>query len=209
MIPDAKAGTLPQVRQVLEFWLGDALSLGWPSQSRSELWFGGGAALDRQIEASFGDLVREAVAGGLLRWEVTPLDRLALVLLLDQFTRNVFRGSAEAFRGDPRALALALDTMDRGWDSELPLAGRTFLMLPLSHAESLAMQDLAVSYISRQATTASKSQAGVLDGHVKSALEHRDIIAEFGRFPHRNATLGRISTPAEEAWLVSGKRFGQ
>ena len=209
MTPGAQTGALPQARQILEFWLGDALSLGWPSESRSGLWFGGGEALDRQIEADFGDLVRNAVTGGLSGWEAAPLDRLALVLLLDQFTRNVFRGSAKAFCGDTRALALALDTMDRGWDAELPLAGRTFLMLPLSHAESLDAQERAVAYISRQAATAPKTQAGVLDGHVKSALEHRDIIAAFSRFPHRNSTLGRISTPAEEAWLVSGKRFGQ
>ena len=209
MTTGERTGALPQARQILEFWLGDALSLGWPSESRRELWFGGGEALDRQIEAKFGDLVRDAVAGGLTGWEAAPLDRLALVLLLDQFTRNVFRGSAKAFCGDTRALALALDTMDRGWDAELPLAGRTFLMLPLSHAESLDAQEQAVAYISRQAATAPKTHAGLLDGHVKSALEHRDIIAAFSRFPHRNSTLGRISTPAEEAWLVSGKRFGQ
>ena len=209
MTPDADVVALPQARQVLEFWLGDALTLGWPSQSRSELWFGGGEALDRQIEANFGDRVRDAVSGGLTGWEAAPLDRLALVLLLDQFTRNVFRGSAKAFCGDARALALALDTMDRGWDDRLPLAGRAFLMLPLSHAESLVAQERAVAYISCQAATTPKAYAGVLEGHVKSALEHRDIIAAFGRFPHRNASLGRISTPAEEAWLVGGKRFGQ
>ena len=209
MTSSQRTGALPQARQVLEFWLGNALSLGWPSESRGELWFGGGAALDRQIEANFGDLVRDAVASGLSGWEAAPLDRLALLLLLDQFTRNVFRGSAKAFRGDPRALALALDTMDRGWDAELPLAGRAFLMLPLSHAESLEIQDHAVYYISRQAATAPTTQAGKLDGHVKSALEHRDIIAAFGRFPHRNAVLGRVTTAAEQTWLLTGKRFGQ
>ena len=83
---------LPQARAVLEFWLHDALELGWPSQSLNALWWGGGAELDRDIEGRFGHLVREAVAGGLTDWETTPLDRLALVLLLDQFTRNVFRG---------------------------------------------------------------------------------------------------------------------
>lgn len=209
MTPGAQTGALPQAWQILEFWLGDALSLGWPSESRSGLWFGGGEALDQQIEADFGDLVRNAVTGGLSGWEAAPLDRLALVLLLDQFTRNVFRGSAQAFRGDTRALALALDTMDRGWDAELPLAGRTFLMLPLSHAESLDAQERAVAYISRQAATVPQTQAGVLDGHVKSALEQRDIIAAFGRFPHRNAVLGRVTTAAEQTWLLTGKRFGQ
>ena len=209
MTPGTQACAHPQAEQVLEFWLGDALTLGWPSQSRGELWFGGGVALDRQIEANFGDLVRNATTGGLTEWEAAPLDRLALVLLLDQFTRNVFRGSALAFGGDARALALALDTMERGWDNDLPLAGRTFLMLPLSHAESLDMQDRAVAYISRQAASAPALHARLLDGHVKSALEHRDVVAAFGRFPHRNAALGRLSTPAEQSWLLTGKRFGQ
>lgn len=198
-----------QAEQVLEFWLGDALTLGWPSQSRSELWFGGGKALDQQIESAFGDLVRQATAGGLAHWEAAPLDRLALVLLLDQFTRNVFRGSAEAFCGDQRALAIALDTIDRSWDAVLPLAGKVFLMLPLSHAESLDMQERAVAYISRVASAAPARYKAALESHVKSAHEHRAIVAEFGRFPHRNAVLGRSTTAREQAWLVTGRRFGQ
>lgn len=199
----------PQARLVLDFWFGDAMDLGWPSQSRSALWFGGGAPLDKKIDADFGHLVRAAVDGGLRGWNTRPLDVLALVILLDQFTRNVFRGTAQAFCGDLRAQQLALDAMGRGWDAEMPLAGRVFLMLPLSHAESLQAQDRAVAYISQVAVTAPPELAGALEGHVQSAWEHRDIMAAFGRFPHRNVALDRVSTSAELSWLTSGKRFGQ
>ena len=199
----------PQARLVLDFWFGDAMDLGWPSQSRSALWFGGGPALDKTIDANFGDLVRAAAAGGLRHWSTRPLDLLALVILLDQFTRNVFRGTAQAFCGDVRAQELALEAMNRGWDAEMPLAGRVFLMLPLSHAESLQAQDRAVAYISHVAVTAPPDLAASLESHVQSAREHRDIIAAFGRFPHRNETLDRVSSRAELSWLTTGKRFGQ
>ena len=102
----------------------NALKSGWPSQSLNALWWGGGAGLDRDIEGRFGDLVRDAVAGGLMEWEATPLDRLALVLLPDQLLRNVFRGRHPAFAGDGRAQALAMDALALAWDEKLPMAGR-------------------------------------------------------------------------------------
>ena len=200
---------LPQARVVLEFWLRDALELGWPSQSLSALWWGGGAELDRDIEGRFGHLVHEAVAGGLTDWEATPLDRLALVVLLDQFTRNVFRGRHQAFAGDGRAQALATDALALAWDEKLPLAGRVFLVTPLEHAESLALQEECVRRFKSLLEGAAAERAQDIQEFLKSAQQHRDIIATFGRFPHRNQALGRASSAAEQEFLQHGPRFGQ
>ena len=200
---------LPQARAVLEFWLHDALELGWPSQSLNALWWGGGAELDRDIEGRFGDLVREAVAGGLTQWQATPLDRLALVLLLDQFTRNVFRGRHQAFAGDGRAQALAIDALALAWDEQLPLAGRVFLLTPLEHAETMALQDQCVRRFTSLLEGAAAERVQDLREFLKSAQQHRQIIATFGRFPHRNQALGRASSAAEQEFLQHGPRFGQ
>ena len=209
MRPENARAPEPQARAILEFWLRDGLDLGWPSQSLDSLWWGGGAELDRDIEQRFGDLVREAIAGGLAAWETAPLDRLALVLLLDQFTRNVFRGRPEAFSGDARAQALVTDASAQTWDAALPLAGRVFLNMPLSHAESLPLQDEAVRRCRLLLEAAPSARKQDLGAFVKSAEQHRDIIAAYGRFPHRNAALGRENTAGEQDFLRHGPRFGQ
>lgn len=199
----------PAAAGVLDFWFGDGLSLGWPSASRSALWFGGGAELDRQIAERFGPLVQLAAAGGLAPWADHPPDRLALIVLLDQFTRNVFRGQARAFDGDARACALAIDAFDRHWDRDLPMVGQVFLAMPLMHAESVEIQHRCVAEFERMAASAPEAWQGHLQDHLKAAREHRDIVLAFGRYPHRNGVLGRASTSAEVEWLRNGRRFGQ
>ena len=129
---------------VLDFWFGDGLTRGWPSDDRSALWFGGGPALDEQIRSRFGALVERALTGELTDWETSIRDRLALVILLDQFTRNVHRGHARAFAGDLRAQRLVLQSLALEQDAELPTIGRVFLYMPLMHAESPALQDECV-----------------------------------------------------------------
>ncbi len=195
--------------EVLHFWLEDGLELGWPSRSLSALWFGGGDALDQAIRDRFGPLVHQAVDGALTDWEAVPLNRLALVLLLDQFTRNVYRGQARAFAGDGRAQALALDALNRRLDAGLPLAGRVFMAMPLMHAEDLAVQHRCVACFEALLAGAPPDRAADLQGHLDAACEHRDIVARFGRFPHRNISLGRASSAPEQDYLAKGKRFGQ
>ena len=194
---------------VLDYWFGDGLATGWPTRPMGDLWFGGGAAIDDVIRARFGSLVETAVDGGLSDWEPPLLHRLALVILLDQFTRNVFRGRARAFAGDPRALALASRTLAQGEDAALPLIGRVFMAMPLMHAEDLGSQNGCVRHFENLLATTDAAHAGHLQQNLASAREHRDIIAAYGRFPHRNAVLGRTSTAAEVAYLQTGKRFGQ
>ncbi len=194
---------------VVEFWLADGATLGWPTQDLSKRWFGGGAALDEEIKSRFGALVMQAVAGGLKEWEQQAPDRLALVILLDQFTRNVFRGSGQAFGGDARAQQLALDTLRQRQDQQLPWVGRVFAYMPLMHAENLALQDECVARFLQLVAEAPEALKKRLQGNLDFARQHRDIIARFGRFPYRNAALGRASTPEEQAFLASGQRFGQ
>jgi uncharacterized protein (DUF924 family) len=194
---------------VLDYWFGDGLVTGWPTQPMGEVWFGGGAVIDQEIRTRFGNLVETAVDGGLSDWEPPVLHRLALVVLLDQFTRNVFRGQAKAFAGDPRARALAERTLAQGEDAALPVVGRVFMAMPLMHAEDLASQNACVRHFENLLATADPAHARHLEKNLASAREHRDIVAAYGRFPHRNAALGRTSTAGELAYLQAGKRFGQ
>lgn len=196
-------------RDVLDFWFGDGLTLGWPSDDRSALWFRGGPALDEEIRTRFGPMVERALNGELTDWESSIRDRLALVILLDQFTRNVHRGQARAFAGDVRAQRLVLQSLALDQDAELPTIGRVFLYMPLMHAESPALQDecvLKFEALSRQSPPELQQK---LLGNLQAAREHADIVRRFGRFPHRNAALGRANTAEEDDFLQHGPRFGQ
>ena len=182
---------------VLDFWFGppDAPGFGWPR----EAWFRGGPAFDALCRP-FAPAVEEAAAGGFDDWRWRPRPCLALILLLDQFPRNIYRGTARAFAGDARARELARFALARGFDRAAPGALRTFFYLPLEHSEALADQELAVRLFDAH-EGAQAREAG---------RRHREIIRRFGRFPHRNAALGRPSTPEEEAFAADpGNRFGQ
>ena len=194
---------------VLDFWLGDGVQLGWPTQDLGKRWFGGGAALDEEIKTRFGDRVRQAVAGGLPDWEPQITSRLALIILLDQFARNVWRGSAQAFAGDARAQALVLRTLAQRGDLQLPWVGRVFMYMPLMHAENLALQTECVAQFTQLLQSAPQHLKERLQGNLDFARQHEEIIARFGRFPYRNAALGRTSTDEEDKFLANGPRFGQ
>lgn len=195
--------------EILEFWLGDGLALGWPTQDLNRRWFNGGPALDREIKTRFGADVVQALQGGLQDWELQLNSRLALVILLDQFTRNLFRASAQAFDGDARAQQLALQTLLRQEDTQLPWVGRVFICMPLMHAEEAALQDQSVACFSKLLADAPASLKPQLQGNLDFARTHQSMIARFGRFPYRNAALGRTSTAEEKDFLLSGPRFGQ
>jgi uncharacterized protein (DUF924 family) len=183
----------PGPAAVLDFWFGLP---GQPLAQRAE-WFRKDAAFDDTIRQRFGPLVDEALAHGL-PWGDTPPDRLAQVIVLDQFPRNLFRGDARAFAGDARALALALGLIDDGSHLALHPMQRWFAYLPLEHAEDLTLQDRCVALCAALAAE-SPDFAGALD----YARRHRDVIARYGRFPHRNAALGRASTPDEVDYLAT------
>jgi uncharacterized protein (DUF924 family) len=180
--------------EILSFWLGDG------SRPRDE-WFRRSEAFDEEIRARFGDAIERARDGELDAWKAQPRGRLALVILLDQFSRNVFRGSARSFAHDGAALALALEGIVVGEDRGLSPLERSFLYMPLMHAEDRAVQERSCAEFARLAAEAPPPLAGYLATAAKFARAHRDIIERFGRFPHRNAVLGRSSTAEETEFL--------
>ncbi len=199
----------PDATRILTHWFGSPLLQDWPDSDRNSLWFGGGPSQDQLIREQFGDLVDEALAGRLLEWEGTAAERLALILLLDQFSRNVHRGTALAFAGDARAQALVLQSLALEHDQQLPTVARVFLYMPLMHAEDLALQVECVKRFQQLHDSRTGPVREALAGNLKAAREHQDIVARFGRFPHRNAALGREPTPEETAFMKVGPRFGQ
>lgn len=181
-------------REVLDFWFGSEAA------ARPE-WFRKDAAFDAQIRSRFGALI-EALLGGA-RFGETPAERLAAIVVLDQFTRNVFRDTPRAFAGDAAALDLSRQLCDGGEDLALPLWPRAFVYLPFEHAEDLVMQDRAVAAF--EALAAEQPEAGSM---LDYAHRHREVIRRFGRFPHRNDILGRESSAEELAFLEQpGSRF--
>jgi uncharacterized protein (DUF924 family) len=156
-------------------------------------WFEKSDAFDREIERRFGALHEKAAASALDHWAETPDGALALLLVLDQFSRNLFRGSRKAFAQDERARAVANAALDRGFDREVDSAFRSFFYLPFEHSEAIADQERCVALCH-----AVEGQA------LHWARLHEKIIRRFGRFPHRNKALGRHTTPAEQAFLDGG-----
>ncbi len=191
---------------ILDFWFGDQEP---PETAYQKRWFTGGEETDRQIEARFGELHQRAVEGELNPWLEHPHGRLALIILIDQFSRNLYRRSANAFAWDSLAQQWALEALENGHLNELALSGRMFCLMPLMHAEDLGLHDRLLANID-QLQTEFDQEADFLRGFRSAAEDHREIIAQFGRYPHRNASLDRPSTDDEVAYLAESRnRFGQ
>ena len=190
--------------QILSLWFGSA----WPDNAlalqHKAQWFTKSPAFDDVLRQRFGAALEAALGGSLGHWTTQgPWQRLALVVLLDQFTRNIYRNTPKSFAGDPLALALALEAQDSGDDLKLPEVARVFLYLPLEHAEDLAMQQRSVEcYQSLVQMAPDEASREYLLGTLDYAHKHQDVIERFGRFPHRNAILGRPSTAQENDYLA-------
>ena len=206
--PDGPRGASPgelnrsrenDVRRLLGFWFADGLD------TSRRAWFEKDEAFDAACREGFGALVAPAREGALDGWAETPQGALALLLLLDQFPRNLFRGSAEAFASDAHARDVARRVvLARRFDLELPPAARVFFYLPFEHGEAMADQDLSVALFEGLRDVPAHAAPG---GAIDYAWRHRQVIHRFGRFPHRNAALGRKNTPDEQAWLDAGGGF--
>ncbi len=171
------------VRQVLEFWF-DELSPGD--------WFRANSAVDDVIASQFLELHDEIRGSRVETHSHSALEMLACVIVLDQFSRNLFRGSARAFASDPRGLAMAKVAIANGFDMDVSSDRRVFFYLPFEHSEDLAEQERCVALVGKLGN----------EVHTRYAKAHFDIIKTYGRFPHRNGVLGRVSTPAEQAYLA-------
>lgn len=188
--------TFASITAVLEFWFGDPKTEDTGYLQRRKLWFQKKPAIDQTIRDRFLDLYQKAAAGRLEDWQSSPQGCLALLLLLDQFPRNMFRGDAQSFATDEKALAIAQTAIAKAFDQALTPEQRIFLYLPLEHSENLTVQEQSV-HLFQQLSTEYPQLADTYD----YALRHQAIIERFGRFPHRNAVLGRETLPNEAEFL--------
>ena len=190
--------------QILSLWFGSARPDNALALQHKAQWFTKSPAFDDVLRQRFGAVLEAALGGSLGHWTTQgPWQRLALVVLLDQFTRNIYRNTPKSFAGDPLALALTLEAQDSGDDLKLPEVARVFLYLPLEHAEDLAMQQRSVEcYQSLVQMAPDEATREYLQGTLDYAHKHQDVIERFGRFPHRNAILGRTSTAQENDYLA-------
>ncbi|HEY0767661.1 MAG TPA: DUF924 family protein [Steroidobacteraceae bacterium] len=206
---------MDEARSVRQFWFGKLPLSADALNRRICFWFGDHTAelarlRDEHIRARFGELLARAAGGRLASWADGPRRRLSLIILLDQFPRHMFRGSGRAFAYDAQALGLTLSGMQSAADVALDVVERMFFYMPLQHAESSEVHDESVAAYRRLLAEAPRELHAPFAGALRSAENHRSIIERFGRFPHRNGTLGRANTPEEEAWLLKGgERFGQ
>jgi uncharacterized protein (DUF924 family) len=178
---------------ILEFWFSD---------HARERWFRKDAAFDDEIRARFAADVVAAAAGEHVAWQTSGDGALALSILLDQFPRNLYRGSAQAFAADDRAREVANHVIANQLDETVALERRMFFYLPFEHSESLADQERAVELFTRWAAAHPEAKRAQADEIASYAVRHRDVIQRFGRFPHRNAVVGRASTAEEVEFLT-------
>lgn len=198
-----------EIAQVLDFWFAGYPHSRLPQSEQIQRWFKVDPAFDESLRSHLGALYTQACEGQLADWAQTPEGALALVILLDQGSRNLWRGSGQAFAWDSVACQLAQTLCDRGWDHDLPPLARLFVYLPFEHSENLADQQKAVEKCQALHDQAPPELKDATAGFLDYAEKHLAVIARFGRFPHRNERLNRISTPEELAFLSEpGSAFG-
>lgn len=211
--------------RIREFWFGKSLTGSLPGHAepasqaialklRHDLWFESDpqalAEQDEVIRSQFLDVLERATRGELDGWADSPRRRLSLIILLDQFPRQIYRGTAQSFAYDPAAVALTLSGMQLAADGALNLVERLFFYMPLQHAEATEVQDESVGAYKRLVTESPAELRSVFEESLEYAEKHRAVIRQFGRFPHRNKILGRENTPEEAMYLKKGgETFGQ
>lgn len=193
--------TRPTPATILDYWFGPHADDAATAQTQRRLWWAKDPVVDADIIRRFASLVQAAAFGRHDDWAAEPRGRLALILLFDQFPRNMHRGSPRAFAYDGLARTLALEGIADGVDRQLRPIERVFCYLPLEHSEQLAHQEQCVALYQALADGVSPALRETFAGYVNFAERHRDIIRRFGRFPHRNALLGRTSTAEEVEFL--------
>ncbi|PPC77795.1 DUF924 domain-containing protein [Pokkaliibacter plantistimulans] len=190
---------------LLTCWFGDSPDLATTLAEKHSLWFSKSTQQDEWLRQQFGELHQQACCGALAQWEEQAESRLALIILLDQLSRNLYRDQPHAFAQDATALSLAQTAIAQGMDQLVPLLYRVFYYLPLEHSEQLADQQQAVALftgLQQQCAGQHPQQLAAFVSFTDFAKRHLQVIARFGRFPHRNAILGRSSSADEQQWLT-------
>ena len=197
------------IDEILDYWFGAPPETEDedPRPTGQELWFQKSARIDKEIEKRFGGLVTKALAGDLDDWATTGRGRLALILLLDQFPRNIHRDRAEAFAGDEKALQLCFDGLDDALDRQLPAVQRCFFYMPAMHAEDVDAQLASVEVFEELAGEVGEADKELCEVFLGHARKHRDAVERFDRFPWRNAVLDRNSSTEEGAFLQQTGRM--
>jgi uncharacterized protein (DUF924 family) len=199
-----------RIEAILEFWFREQELSAPQVDRRMDVWFGEDEVFDHECKKEFADDVELASEGKLDHWAHQPRGRLALILLLDQFRRNIFRNTAEAFSRDKAALKLCVEGAMEKKDQGLTPIQRAFFYMPLQHAESAKVQAKSVELYTKLAESVSRTYRETFETIAQFAELHRDIINQFGRFPHRNHLLNRPNTPEEDEYLSGDSPdFGQ
>lgn len=195
---------------VLAFWFADVGHDAQAVNARNSVWYGSSSAFDDEIRQRFGALVEAAERGELTRWKLSPAGTVALIVLCDQFSRNIYRATPRAFALDARAQALARDAVAQGMDRGLSIAERSFLYLPFEHAEDKDAQTQSLRCFEQLHAEAPPDFQAFTADALHWSRDHYDIVMRFGRFPHRNRILDRVSTPDELAFLGGAyNNYGQ
>lgn len=195
---------------VLNYWFAGSENNAGLAADRMPFWFQSDAKADEEIKKRFGAFIQPASEGDYSDWGKSPRECLALIILLDQFPRNVYRNTAKAFEFDALALGLSIVGTTLGFVDELSPIEQTFFLMPYQHTEDLSRQQEGFGCYERVLQNAAPEWQSLIAGSVDFARQHLEIIEQFGRFPHRNAVLGRSSTPEEEAYIAAGgATFGQ
>lgn len=190
-----------RIKTLLDFWFGNRLERDLPNQARTDFWFAGDSQTDALIKSEFEADLENAISGKYDSWEQDPRGRLALILLFDQFPRNLFRGTERAYLFDVKALDLAQQGIENEHDHQLTLIERVFFYLPLEHTEDLSVQERSVVAFESLLAVSLPEARAIYERFLHHAYEHYDVIKKFGRFPYRNAHLNRESTADELTYL--------
>jgi uncharacterized protein (DUF924 family) len=215
LLSESKGSTITdddhaRIEQILAFWFKEQELTAPQIDRRMDTWFGEDAVFDHEIEKEFSDDVERACNGELDHWADEPQGRLALIILIDQFRRNLYRGTAKAFSHDKVALKLCVEGAMERKDKGLTPIQRVFFYMPLQHAESRKVQAKSVELYDRLAESVSPTLQETFLTVAQFAELHKDIVDQFGRFPHRNTLLGRENTPEEDEYLAGDSPdFGQ
>ncbi|MDA1073285.1 MAG: DUF924 domain-containing protein [Proteobacteria bacterium] len=194
--------------EILDFWFGN-LTNGFANEAHRTTWFARSDDFDESIRTRFAPCLETAATGGLTEWLETSQGRLAYIIATDQFPRNLYRDSPTAFATDHLALTAAKAGIHMGADQHLALDERSFFYLPFEHCERLEEQHTCVGLFMQLRDQTPAGQRHITGSSLRFAQQHRDVIQTFGRFPHRNRALNRVSTPAELSYLAAGGGFSQ